>query len=389
MNIHPTCNITGFEGPEKRLEVNFKRVSAYHDDGLGLRAFSKDQWQEMLDLAKCTIISHMKNEEFDAYILSESSLFVYPTKIMIKTCGTTTLLKIMPKLREYASKCNMNLELVMFSRKNFLFPQKQVWPHNKWDSEIELLNENFGDRGKHFVLGPPTEDHWLVYIANYTEESAQVKPEQTIEIMMHNLDPDVMSQFYKKPETDDRQKFTGIADIIPGSETDEFNFSPCGYSMNGMFKEAYYTIHITPEPHCSYVSFETNLSNVDYKTMIQYIFNLFKPGTVTMAYYTKGHEEVQFSHAWDSISAELPGFVLRNRATAEKEGSCYFVMCNFMALDLELKKRRAKRVSKVVYEVVPVLTAADSNPEEILPSEPNLIIPLSLQIGEIQTSTLF
>jgi len=388
MNIHPQtadCNITGFEGPEKRLEVSFRSLGGYEVD-LGLRAISQESWQEMLNYASCTIISHMTNDDLDAYVLSESSLFVYAKKIMIKTCGTTTLLKIMPKLLEYASLCNLTGDICMFSRKNFVFPEKQVWPHNKWDSEIEILNEYFGEQGKHHIIGPLTEDHWHVYIADLTENRI-VESEQTIEFMMHNLDPDVMSQFYRKPEIDDRTKFPGIADIIPGSETDEFNFTPCGYSMNGMFKDALYTIHITPEPQCSYVSFETNLACTDYKDMIQYIFNLFKPGTVTLAYYTKGQEEPQFNQAWDAIASELPGYALRNKTLPEREGNSLFAVANLAALDVDIKKQRAKRLIKGVSDIIPIIAAESS----LFQGEPRPdLIPVSYQnMVEIESTAMF
>jgi hypothetical protein len=58
---------------------------------------------------------------------------------------------------------------------------------------------------------------------------------------------------------------SGISSLCPGAIIDETAFTPCGYSMNAILHDAYYTIHITPEAECSYASFETNacLKNYD------------------------------------------------------------------------------------------------------------------------------
>ncbi|MEQ2188187.1 hypothetical protein GOODEAATRI_012455, partial [Goodea atripinnis] len=40
----------------------------------------------------------------------------------------------------------------------------------------------------------------------------------------------------------------------------------------------YWTIHITPEPEFSYVSFETNLSQTSYDDLIRKVIDVFKPG---------------------------------------------------------------------------------------------------------------
>ena len=50
---------------------------------------------------------------------------------------------------------------------------------------------------------------------------------------------------------------SGIAALLPGADIDEFMFEPCGYSMNGLHaRDAFSTIHITPEEACSYASIE-------------------------------------------------------------------------------------------------------------------------------------
>ncbi|KAL9685125.1 hypothetical protein QQ045_022572 [Rhodiola kirilowii] len=55
--------------------------------GKGLRAHSKSQLDEILGPSECTYVSSLKNELVDSYVLSESSLFVNPYKVIIKTCG--------------------------------------------------------------------------------------------------------------------------------------------------------------------------------------------------------------------------------------------------------------------------------------------------------------
>lgn len=83
-----------FEGPEKKLEVYFSAASTQS----GFRDFPEPTWDALLADASCTILHRESNEHFDAYLLSESSLFVYPRRVILKTCGTTTLLLVLPKV---------------------------------------------------------------------------------------------------------------------------------------------------------------------------------------------------------------------------------------------------------------------------------------------------
>jgi len=311
--------LCGFEGPEKRLEVDFKINPARP---LGLRIYSKEQWQDMLNFSSCTIISQMSNDFCDSFVLSESSLFIFPTKLIIKTCGTTTLLRILPKLLSYAKACQLDIEYVMYSRKNFLMPEKQLAPHTSWNNEVEYLDEYF--EGQSYILGPITKDHWYLYVADYSEPCDAASKEVTLEVMMHKLDRAAASQFYRGEGCMDRDKFPGVMELIPGQETDEFNFTPCGYSMNGLADKAYSTIHVTPEPQCSYASFETNLSLSSYKNCILRVFDIFKPGTVTLTLF---RENTNSEH--DKLDLELPGYTMKYRTVSDLGGNRNVVMCNY------------------------------------------------------------
>lgn len=113
-----------FEGSEKRVEIDFALSPAA--PSCGLRSLTRAQLDELMTLAHCTIVSNRSNEEFDAYVLSESSLFVYPTKWVLKTCGTTRLLNSVPRLLELAVAAGLEPIRCKYTRASFLFPEMQV-----------------------------------------------------------------------------------------------------------------------------------------------------------------------------------------------------------------------------------------------------------------------
>jgi S-adenosylmethionine decarboxylase len=73
-------------------------------------------------------------------------MFIYPHKIILKTCGTTTLLIAIPRLLEIASEyCQLNkVWRVFYSRKNFVFPEAQLGPHKDWNEEVKFLDQLLG-----------------------------------------------------------------------------------------------------------------------------------------------------------------------------------------------------------------------------------------------------
>lgn len=291
-----------FEGPEKNLEIDF--ALGVGIDPRGFRAVARADLDEMLDAGQCQILSTTSNEHIDSYVLSESSMFVYAHKVVIKTCGTTTLLKCLPFIKRFSDALGMRIEWVSYSRKNYTFPEEQKYPHTSFQTEVSFLNGFFPDGSAH-VLGPLNHDHWYIYVWDADEHEGHAVPEaahghhyasgsdekseSTLHVLMQDMHPSVAKQFFKSNDasmTSRRMTVeSGIRDLVPGAVIDDFAFDPCGYSMNGILFDAYYTIHITPESHCSYVSFETNARLRSYQSLLKNVIRCFRPAKYSVSVY--------------------------------------------------------------------------------------------------------
>ena len=371
----------------------------------------------MLDLVNCKVLSIIESEHVDAYLLSESSMFVFPHKLILKTCGTTTLLSGLPRILEIAAKIvkfpsgAANLALgtgtaakpyrVFYSRKNFKFPDRQRGPHRSWRDEVNSLDKLFLG-GSAYMIGKMNGEHWYLYL---TEPNTILTPpatperretetkllelpiaegsleaceayddtkDETLEILMTDLDEATAEQFYldhasavaegryneraRKVRTDAGEHIggfdgvackgskpvdvfsntssdpadlmasysealtypeelaseghplgtvvsesSGLADVYPTSKypdarIDAYLFQPCGFSANGVIpaptgRDAthYFNVHVTPEPHCSYASFETNVptkqTGRETADVIKQVVNIFKPGRFSVTLF--------------------------------------------------------------------------------------------------------
>jgi S-adenosylmethionine decarboxylase len=177
----------GFEGVEKVLEIDFAPGLG---EANGLRDIPRADWDAVLTDAKCTILARLSSGDVDSYVLSESSLFVYPRKLVLKTCGTTTLLMCLPRLLELTQRLSLRVEWVAYTRKDFQFPAAQKYPHRGPKEEITYLKELFPE-GSAFLMGPVTGDHWLVFVADYVDRATTECVDRTLDMMMFGIDEEV------------------------------------------------------------------------------------------------------------------------------------------------------------------------------------------------------
>lgn len=243
VNIQNTENF--FEGAEKNLKIWFKLSTT----NKSLIDISKETWESILNNINCKIIGDLSNSVCKSYILSESSLFVFKKQISIKTCGTIILLKILEPLRRIAEKYGANVESICYTRKKFLKPLQQFHPHISFKTESDYINEILNVKGEVFEF-----DDFFIYLLKKDKI-----PNNSFEMLMNGIGEYNAGMFYNTgmPQEEVTLK-SGIKSYIPNSLIKEHMFNPCGYSMNGLRKKTFWTIHVTPEKDFSYSSFETN-----------------------------------------------------------------------------------------------------------------------------------
>lgn len=221
-------------------------------------------------------------------------MFVSKRRWILKTCGTTTPLQCLEPLLKMAGRIAgyTEVEELFYSRKNFKRPELQVTPHRGFDEEVALLDSYF-DGGRAYCLGAVNKDCWFLYTlsrrgtechlqrridalmngdelllggegsssSSSDEEETfgeqlqkrsqdlsrdkdimvggfSTDPDQTIEILMTELNPEVMAIFTKDVCVSGQEatEKSGINKILPGMKIDDYQFDPCGYSMNGIAK---------------------------------------------------------------------------------------------------------------------------------------------------------
>lgn len=234
-------------------------------------------------------------------------MFIYPHKLILKTCGTTTLLLGLEKILSISkSLCNLNsIFQVFYSRKTFMFPERQRGPHKDWLDEVKFLDKFF-ENGNAYNVGKVNGDHWLLYMSSNEQQlpirnhSFTTPPDITLELLMTNLDLDSCKLFYYPQISKDDEischkagksisDELGISSLFKNISLDAFLFQPCGYSSNAIWldendHDKYFTIHVTPEHEISYASFETNANfnnSQELNELIKKVIEIFKPGKLT------------------------------------------------------------------------------------------------------------
>ncbi|MFO1518308.1 MAG: hypothetical protein U1F57_01375 [bacterium] len=221
-----------FQALEKRLEAYWE------DSSLALRGLSRTFWEEVVAKSRARVLSRFSGISCDAYLLSESSLFVWDRRIVMITCGRSELHRA---FRQITSESLSRLPAVF----SFETPLH--------DSEDERFFKNL-PKTRSILLG--NEGAPFFWASNGNLNSPRWK--WTLEGL------DESSQSFFAPETSKAKtsifRKLGWDSAISGALENEHAFDPMGYSLNLLKDERYAALHVTPEAPSSYASFEGNLT---------------------------------------------------------------------------------------------------------------------------------
>lgn len=236
-----------FEGSEKKFEIVI-------DNRVDLLSYDISFWKNLVAHSRAEIISQIENPKIKAFLLSESSLFVFKDKILMITCGNTILANALDYLIKEIGKDR--IRSLIFQRKNEYFSRLQK---TSFFDDIKILKDHFGnEHGKAFRLGLQDTHHNYLY--QYQNHFKADPSDKTFEFLMYHISKNASDFLRKQNQTsEDVRKFLMLDKNFPGFVIDDFVFNPYGYSMNMIKDDRYATIHITPQEDSSYISFETNI----------------------------------------------------------------------------------------------------------------------------------
>lgn len=247
-----------YEGTEKRLEISLKQDN--------LLQFPEAFWQEMVAQAGAFILSKIENESTLAYLLSESSLFIWKNKLLLITCGNTCLVKAAQFFQKNIAK--EKIQSLLFHRHQAIRPKSQK---SDFAQDCALLKTHLPGRTMHW------REKYKGDLFLYGDNSRLENNCKQI-LMQHGLSGPFAQKLQAGAASTEQIAFTlALTDFFPELCIDQYTFTPKGYSVNAIAGNNYLTIHITPEKLSNYLSLESSFDKQTMQPFIKHLIRLFAP----------------------------------------------------------------------------------------------------------------
>jgi len=259
-----------YEGTEKRLEITLKQ-----DD---LLQFPEKFWSAMVEQAGAFILSKIENEHIRAYLLSESSLFIWQNKLLLITCGNTHLVNAAQFFQKKVGK--ENIQSLLFHRHQPVQPELQK---SNFAQDTRLLNSHLQGVTQHWQGKYQGDLFFFGGSATAEAYSKQI-------LMLHGLS----GAFAKTLQTGEAstqqiEETLAVSEFFPNLLflIEQFACQTKGYSLNAIDGDNYLTIHITPEKLSTYLSLESSFSIQVMQPFISHLLALFQPLQSNLMFFNK------------------------------------------------------------------------------------------------------
>lgn len=246
-----------FEGSEKKVEVVINKTlfSLLND-------VSDEFWHELVSCANAKILSTIQNNKCKAFILSESSLFVWHDRFIILTCGVTHLVNSVEYfIQQKGVDC---IEHLSYQRKNEYYSHAQP---SCFGDDIKVLSQYVAGNALRF--GEMDSHHTFLFY-HQKENTTQYQPQHKVyELLAYQISDQASEKLTNTHLTAKEIRiFLQLDHLLPNFMIDDHVFSPYGYSVNAILADQYLTIHVTPQAESSYVSFESNINLIELAPII-------------------------------------------------------------------------------------------------------------------------
>ena len=293
-----------FEGSEKKAEliVDSTKLSLLND-------FDDDFWAELVSKCHAKILSSTKNKYCKAYLLSESSLFVWDDHFLILTCGETSLIHAVEFFIQNVSQEHI-LQLI-FQRKNEYFAHAQP---SCFLDDVKVIENHNHVTGCAYRFGALDSHHTYIYHLDrpYTPDP----DDKTYELLAYQISNKASKMLCTHGlKAGQIRAFLRLDELLPGFALDDFVFDPYGYSLNAINNTHYLTIHVTPQENSSYVSFESNLNLIE---MAPIILDTLEPASFDLVTFN----EKDFAE----LNAKLIPDHYISKELVEKQLSCEYLV---------------------------------------------------------------
>ncbi|MBH48564.1 MAG: adenosylmethionine decarboxylase [Halobacteriovorax sp.] len=235
-----------------------------------LREFGREFWSEMVARCNATILSEVSNDQCDAYLLSESSLFVWDHSFLMITCGSTMLVN---SVQHFLGRVRSDdIESIIYQRKNEYGPWLQKTSFAQDVERLQTMVDGVTTR-----FGYLDEHH--TYMFHLDKDFSPRPNDTTTELLMYHIQGKAAQALRCTNQTvQSIREFMNLHEFFDGFQVDDYCFKPCGYSLNAIKDDRYVTIHMTPQEESSYVSFETNVNlEKDFPGLVDKLLETFEP----------------------------------------------------------------------------------------------------------------